>query len=139
MKQFVVPQFIDAEDRIMGPITIRQFILGVVGFIIEIVALRYGDVGLFILISFFVIPAVFLFGFVKVYGYPFHSFLLNVATTLKKPQLRVWNKIVRDEVVKEEPIKNGLEKIPSKGPLATSRLAELSLIADTHGKYKGEE
>ena len=27
MDQFVVPQFIDAEDKIFGPLTARQFII----------------------------------------------------------------------------------------------------------------
>lgn len=139
MQQFVVPQFIDAEDKILGPITIRQFILIVVGGIIEIVTLRFGDVALFVLVTIIVAPIVLLFGFVKVYGYPFHSFLINVATSLKKPQLRVWNKNMVVEVIKEQEEKKKEEKIPVKNPLINSRLAELSLMVDTHGKYKGEE
>ncbi|KKS92044.1 MAG: hypothetical protein UV69_C0039G0006, partial [Parcubacteria group bacterium GW2011_GWE2_43_12] len=31
MQQFVVPQFIDVEDKIIGPITVRQFIIIMVG------------------------------------------------------------------------------------------------------------
>ncbi len=139
MKQFVVPQFIDVEDKILGPITVRQFILIVVGGIIEIVTLKFGDVALFLFVTVLVAPTILLFGFIKVYGYPFHSFLINVATSLKKPQLRVWNKNSSQEVVKEQEDKKIEETIPVKKPLVSSRLAELSLMVDTHGKYKGEE
>lgn len=139
MKQFVVPQFIDVEDKILGPITIRQFILIVVGAIVEIVALRLGDTALFLLVTIFVAPLVFLFGFVKVYGYPFHAFVINVITSLKKPQLRVWNKNNIEEIIKEQEDKQPEEKIAPKQPLVVSRLAELSLMVDTHGKYKGEK
>ncbi|HPA25466.1 MAG TPA: PrgI family protein [bacterium] len=139
MKQFVVPQFIDVEDKILGPITVRQFILIVVGGIIEILTLKFGDVAFFIFVTVLVAPTILLFGFIKVYGYPFHSFLINVATSLKKPQLRVWNKNSSQEVVKEQEDKKIEETIPVKKPLVSSRLAELSLMVDTHGKYKGEE
>lgn len=139
MKQFVVPQFIDVEDKILGPITVRQFILIVVGGIIEILTLKFGDVAFFIFVTVLVAPTILLFGFIKVYGYPFHSFLINVATSLKKPQLRVWNKNSSQEVVKEQEDKKIEETIPVKKPLVGSRLAELSLMVDTHGKYKGEE
>ena len=32
MQQFTVPQFIDVEDKIIGPITTRQFVIMLAGF-----------------------------------------------------------------------------------------------------------
>jgi len=139
MKQFIVPQFIDVEDKILGPITVRQFVLIVVGGIIEFLSFRFGDLGFFIVMTIIILALVGLFGFVKINGAPFHYFLLNIAASFKKPALRVWNKNFREEVLLEAKTEAPKKNYKPKSPLSTSRLSELSLIVDTHGKYKGEE
>ncbi len=143
MQKFVVPQFIDVEDKVIGPITIRQFVLMVIGGILIFVSFKFADVTLFLFLTVIIGLIVFLFGFFKVNGAPFHNFLLNVLMTLKKPSLRVWHKDLRQEELKflfqkpketeEEKEKNKLKK-----PVSASRLSELSLIVDTRGEYKGE-
>lgn len=143
MQKFVVPQFIDVEDKVIGPITIRQFVLMVIGGILIFVSFKFADVTLFLLLAVIIGLIVFLFGFFKVNGASFHSFLLNVLMTFKKPSLRVWHKDLREEELKflfqkpketeEEKEKNKLKK-----PVSASRLSELSLIVDTRGEYKGE-
>jgi len=138
MKQFVVPQFIDVEDKILGPITVRQFVLIVTGGIIEFLSFRFGDIGFFLLMTVIVLSIVGLFGFVKVNGAFFHHFLLNLAASFKKPALRVWNKNFREEIILEAKTETHRKSYTPKGPLSASRLSELSLIVDTHGKYKGE-
>jgi len=50
MQQFTVPQFIDVEDKILGPITIRQFLILLVGCIVIFISYRYGDLGTFVLV-----------------------------------------------------------------------------------------
>lgn len=137
--QFIVPQFIDVEPKILGPITIRQFVLIVIGMIILFLSFRYGDIGFFLLMVMLVGPAVLLFGFLKVNGAPFHYFLLNLTNSYSKPRLRVWNKNLLDIETKELKTTKTAKNIPIKAPLSRSRLAELSLVVDTHGKYKGEE
>jgi len=141
MQRFIVPQFIDVKDKIIGPITVHQFILMIAGGIIIFLSFRFGDVPFFIFMSAVVAIIIFLFGFFKVNGAPFHDFLLNLIMSFKKPGLRVWNKELTDEelkqLIKELP-KVKIEKLERKQIANASRLAELSLIVDTHGKYKGE-
>ncbi len=142
MNQFIVPQFIDVEDKIFGPITVRQFVLIVIGGIIIFLSFRFGDLPFFLFMTLLVGGGVALFGFVKVNGAFFHQFLLNVLASLKRPNLRVWNKTVSEAEIRAMFTKpweaKPSEILRRKEVLTTSRLTELSLIVDTRGEYKGE-
>lgn len=136
MLQFTVPQFIDVEPTIIGPITIRQFLTIVAGGIIAGASYKIFDFSLFLAISIVTAILVLLFGFYKVNGRPLHYFCLNVIQTLKKPSLRVWNHKATDNInMKVENI-GFRDIIPQKEAYENSRLAELSLVVDTKGKYK---
>ena len=40
MQQFLVPQFIDVEDKIIGPITTRQFVEVLIGVLITFISYK---------------------------------------------------------------------------------------------------
>ena len=90
MRQFTVPQFIDVEDKIIGPITVRQFLLLVVGGLIIFLEFKLSDIALFIILAIPTFTVVAVFAFVKINSVAFHYFMLNMIQTLKKPKLRVW-------------------------------------------------
>lgn len=140
MQQFTVPQFIDVEDKIIGPITARQFIIFLVAAILMAIFYRLFDFTLFATVSTIVFLLAVLLGFVKINGRPFHLFLLNLIQTWRRPSIRVWNNRLA-RVIDEE-------KIPtlkfdstksSKEYYKKSRLAELSLVVDTEGEYRGAD
>ncbi|MCD4761190.1 PrgI family protein [bacterium] len=139
--RFLVPQFIDAEDRIWGPITVRQFVIMLAGGLFEFLAYKLADFSLFILETILIAVFVGLFAFYKVNGAPFHIFALNFIDTFKKPKIRVWKK----EYLKVEKFKNKDEEkidntpVARKSFIANRKLSELSLIIDTGGVYKGEQ
>lgn len=139
--KFIVPQFIDSEDKIWGPITVRQFILVIVGGLFIFLAYKFSDFALFVLQTIAISIFVGLFAFYKINGAPFHLFAINVIQTYKKPKIRVWAK----EYIKSEYIRNKEEKegpeptTPRRRFIAQSKLSELSLIIDTGGVYKGEQ
>ena len=141
MQQFVVPQFIDVEDKIIGPITTRQFIVMLSGFLIMAVAYKLFDFSLFVTFSLLVFAVSGMFAFLKINGRPFHYFVLNLFQTLKKPKLRVWHNrlivIEADYGSKENNIFKAAADVPEKH-YTTSRLAELSLMVDTKGAYRAE-
>jgi hypothetical protein len=142
MNQFLIPQFIDIESKIIGPITTRQFLILLVMALFDFIAYKLTDFSLFIIIAVFDLIVFGTIAFFRVNGQPFHYFVLNVAQTLKKPKLRVWKKVVSQaeltEGIKEAKAAAPTRVIPQK-LMGTSRLAELALIADTGGIYKGEE
>jgi len=90
--QFNVPQFIEVEDKIIGPLTLKQFLY--IG----------GGAGLLFMLWFFLklapfliiaIPVVVICGalaFYKVNGRPFIAFLGSWIKYLRKPRLYLWRR-----------------------------------------------
>jgi len=141
MQQFTVPQFIDVEDKIIGPITTRQFVIMLSGFLIIGISYKIFDFSLFITLSVIIFVFCGTIAFAKVNGRPFHYFILNLAQTFKKPRLRVWrndmNKTKADYERSEEKEIKEVPIAPAKHT-TTSHLAELALVVDTRGTYPGE-
>jgi len=139
MQQFTVPQFIDVESKIIGPITTRQFLIILAAAVVIGISYKLFDFSLFLLITVVVLVIASVFAFVKVNGRPFHYFVLNITQTVRRPGTRVWNnRLTIFEEIDKTPIVKQEEKPVVKEQYKKSRLAELALVVDTKGKYKGE-
>jgi hypothetical protein len=140
MQQFTVPQFIDVEDKIIGPITARQFIIFLAAAIIIAISYKIFDFTLFLTFSIIVFIIAVVFGFVKINGRPFHFFMLNILQTLRRPNIRVWNNRLAPVVDEEKiPTLKFDSTKSAKEYYKKSRLAELSLVVDTEGEYRGAD
>jgi len=142
MQQFVVPQFIDVEDKVIGPITVRQFIILIFGGGLIFVEYKLADFALFVFEGLFTLAVILLLAFYKINGQAVHYFILNFIQTLKKPALRVWDKTMSVADLKAHLKKPKIEVVPTvstKRIIGTSKLAELSLIVDTGGVYRGDQ
>jgi hypothetical protein len=143
VQQFTIPQFIDVEDKIIGPITVRQFIIMLSGFLLIAISYKLFDFSLFVTVTVIIFGLSAVFSFAKINGRPFHLFILNIIQTLKRPKIRVWtngNKQYGDSYAVNE--KEIIKKVPAleeKNQPSLSRLTELSLIVDTKGEYGGEK
>lgn len=141
-RQFIVPQFIDKEDRIIGPITVRQFVICLVAAGIVFVEYRLLEMAFFIIA---LIPTAGLagtFAFLKINGQPFHLFFVNFLQTQVRPKLRVWNKSLSLEEIKNQKKVIGLpevEKVKTKKRPSSTRLRDLALVVNTGGVYVAEE
>jgi hypothetical protein len=88
--QFQVPQFIDTEDKLIGPLTLRQFIyIGVAG---GIFAMLYFLVQTWIalILGIIVLGAAGALAFVKVEGRPLIDVALAAFGFYWKPQTYIW-------------------------------------------------
>jgi len=139
MQQFTVPQFIDVESKIIGPITTRQFLIFLGGATIIGISYKIFDFALFLTVGIIVFAISGTFAFLKINGRPFHFFVLNLIQTWRRPSLRVWNHLLgfidRPEavtIVKEN------NQVPTKEPFQSSHLADLALVVDTKGRYRGD-
>ncbi len=142
MQQFVVPQFIDVEDKILGPITVRQFLILLIVGLTDALIFRFADFALFLILAIIITGAGLILAFVKVNGQPFHYFLLNLTQTFKKPALRVWDKNLTDSELRaliEAPKEVVVPKKEVKAIPTATRLSEISLIVNTGGAYNPEE
>ena len=141
--QFVVPQFLDIEPKIFGPITLRQFviIMGIV--LVEFILYRiFLNLLFLIAIGVPVLAIGLIFAFAKVNGQPFHYVVLSIIQTIRRPGVRVWDKSLSDEEIRHFMKKDTSAPPPpppSKRPLERSRLSELALIVNTGGVYSGED
>ena len=141
MQQFVVPQFIDVEDKIFGPITVRQFLILLATGLIIFISFKLADFTLFVVITLFVGLLAILFAFVRINGQDFHYVILNIIQTLRHPALRIWRKDYSDKQLnyfrKEE-----IEEVAEKEIIKVARpehIRDLALIVNTGGFYRPEE
>lgn len=140
MQQFTVPQFIDVESKIIGPITTRQFLIFLAAAVIIGISYKIFDFSLFLTIGIVVFALAGTFAFLRINGRPFHFFLLNFIQTLRRPGLRVWNHNLGFVDVPENiNVVKGEIKAVKKEVYKSSRLAELALVVDTKGRYRGED
>jgi hypothetical protein len=140
-QMFTIPQFIDVESKIIGPLTVRQFIISLSGLIVIGICYKLLEFWTFVVVGLFIFAITGTFAFAKINGRPFHFFLLNFIQTSSKSNLRVWNhRIMNKEVDKDKEGKQFSESnlVPAKPQPSSSRINELSLVVDTHGTYKGE-
>lgn len=140
MQQFVVPQFIEVEDKIFGPVTVRQFLILLAGGLICFVAYRYGDITFFAATLAVVGGLSLIFAFAKVNGQSFHYFLLNILQTARRPGLRVWRKSYSKEELdylrKLKPEEIDVKE--ARKPAKSARMRDLALIVNTGGFYAPE-
>lgn len=142
MQQFVVPQFIEVEDKIFGPITTRQFLILLVAGTSVFLAYRFGDLMMFILVTVIIGGFSLILAFVKINGQNFHYFLLNIIQSARKPSLRVWQKsftkqelnYLRQQGMVEAPVAAVVQ-----APVKKERIRDLALQVNTGGFYKPEE
>jgi len=141
-QQFVVPQFIDSEDKIFGPVTARQFLILMAAILFDFILFKLLSFVPFIIFATLVIMFAGILAFVKINGVTMHYFFLNVLQTFKRPKLRVWQKTYTDaelrDLIKQEPPPPP-STFKRKEFSATSHLQELTLVVNTGGVYKPEE
>jgi hypothetical protein len=141
-EKFVVPQFIDNEDKILGPITVRQFLLSLGGTFAIFIEYRVFTLPLFIVFAILTAAFVGVFGFLKINGQPFHLFFVNVLQTFSRPRLRVWHKELADaelRVLAVRPPEVQVVVAAVKSRPESTRLRDLALTVNTGGVYNPDE
>lgn len=131
--QYKVPQNVDIEDRVIGPLSLRQFMIILIGGAV-ILMLNFVLIGL--LRPFFWLAAIIIgvgsFGIAlaKYGSQNFEDFLASAINTLSKPRQRVWKKYEEISRVVKREFKPVMKKVTPKKTLLEahddlSRLAEL--------------
>lgn len=141
LPKYIVPQFIDVEDKIIGPITVRQFVLLLAGVLVLFLLWQFTSLVVLIFAGIIDMGIFGVLAFAKINGRPIHYFLLNFIQTMMRPRVRIWNREAYISQIRE--VKSGVKEKPKpiirKEPLTGSRLSDLSLIVNTGGVYSGDE
>lgn len=137
MAQYKVLQDIEAEDKLLGPLSLRQFIYAAITIAIGFVAFRLFTSSAWLLGFIFVPPAVFFGMLAAPLGGQQSSeiWLLAKIRFFLKPRRRIWDQSGIEELVTITAPKK-IEKHLTKGysqEEVTSRLRTLSTTLDTRG------
>lgn len=93
--QFQVPQNIDLEDKIVGPLTMTQFVYVLAGGLIDYLLFQSFAKQSFALFLFLAIPITLValaFAFLKIQEQPLTHFFVAWMTYLGKPKKRIWKR-----------------------------------------------
>lgn len=101
--QFHVPQFIEIEDKIIGPLTLKQFLWLLAAAVILFILWTALPLALFILAGLPVLGFFGILAFYKINGRPFIYFLTSGFKFLIKPKLHLWQKPqkIKKEIIKK--------------------------------------
>lgn len=136
MGQYKVPQDVESEDKLIGPLSLRQFVYIIIALAWAGLMWRIFSFNIVIMIiailpvsSFFI-----LLGVGRRQEQSFENYFVALVRFTFIPRIRVWDKdIAHDMIVKAEEKKPEVitEKNVSRGSLQ-----QLALIMDTHGAKK---
>jgi hypothetical protein len=117
-----VPQFIDTEDKLVGPLTAKQlgWLFGAGAIILVVWNLL--DFGTFIITAILVLALFSAFAFYKPNGQPFLKFVISMVFFGVRPKIYVWKR--------DQQIKLTLKKSAVKKPEAGEKIRKKALNQD---------
>ena len=128
---FSVPQFIDIEDKIVGPLTAKQLGWLAIGGVILMILYAFLDQMAFY-IALVIVGSIFCaLAFYRPYNQPLISLLTSSITFIAKPKMYIWrrdemnNPKISKKIVATEQVQHTHKK------LDRTQLSELSKILDT--------
>lgn len=141
--QYPVPQFIDMEDTIVGPLTVKQTLILGAGAIIIFIGMKVLLAAYATLLALPTLAACLALAFYKPNGRPLYVFIANYFIYSFKPKLYIWKRdpegVLIKRAIRKETFKDNISaeyKIISR-----NRLQELAWILDTQQAVapEGEE
>lgn len=97
--QFSVPQFIDIESKIVGPLTIRQFAIVAIPGLIAFALFFILTLAFWIPIALILVGISVAFAFIKIGGRPLYMVALYAVKFLWQPKLYLWKPAVVTEKI----------------------------------------
>lgn len=128
---FSVPQFIDVEDKVAGPLTWKQlgWMIGMGAIILTLFAIF--DTGLAIILT---LPVVLIFcalAFYKPNGFPLLMFLGSGIFFLFRPKIAVWERPTALPTKKAQPVHEHHEEVPAGDKeLTREKISALAQMID---------
>lgn len=135
--EFIVPKFINREPKIVGPLTLKQFLyVGIPGLICLLLYFIIGkkNLPLVTLITIVLVGGGLALGFLKIKGFPIPVFLKNFFTFSMSSKIFIWRrKIMPPKIQKVKKIEEKAEG-PSLKITERSHLQKISVDIETRKK-----
>lgn len=137
--RFEVPQFIEIEDKIIGPFTWKQFVYLAGGVGVAVVFFITFPLIIFVLFGLPLAILAALLAFYPVNNRPFSVFLESIVNYYQHTRLYYWRKradvVYRDRVIEEAhvqaPVSNPSVPTSQRGINSLSRKLELQALQNT--------
>lgn len=126
-----VPQFVDIEDRIVGPLTAKQLGWLALGGVIILALWALLSLPVFIFATIFV---VILFGglaFYRPYNQSLISFIISSFSFIFKSKMYIWKRLPEKEIAKKAATKIEEIAVIRKKTASEEKIKEISKILDT--------
>ncbi len=124
MAQFEVPQFIDTESKIVGPLTIKQFIFIAVPALIVFFLFFVLNTYMWVIVTVILMSLGASLAFIKVNKMPFYKIMIAGVKYFWEPKLFLWRRPIIKEVIEVDDIerKRNALQIASSGVSSVAKL-----------------
>lgn len=132
--QFKVPQNIDKEDQIVGPLTLTQFSYLAIGGALDVLINQATHGALRVLIIGVISIIALSFAFLKIQDRPLLYFVAAAIHFALQPKMRVWHKMNDRPVLQmQQKPQVTAASTPQKKALDPQELAQVTKAVDTRG------
>ncbi|HBD24708.1 MAG: hypothetical protein A2566_03215 [Candidatus Zambryskibacteria bacterium RIFOXYD1_FULL_40_13] len=126
--RYQVPQFIEIEDKIIGPLTLKQFVYLVGGAGMSFIMYNFLPLIVALLLIAIIIPISLALAFYKINNKPFIDFMESAFAFYTKQNLYIWKK--EEKIVEAKKAEATTEAQVYVPRLSDSKLKELSWSLD---------
>ncbi len=133
--EYKIPQNVDVEDKLVGPLTLKQFLELLFGAAFAYIIFRMVPGFIFIFTGIPILLIALGLAFYKINDQPLEKIILAAISFYSKPQKRVWKKVphLQNLTIKEEKPEKPKKISFGEEINIKSRLEELAYILDTQG------
>jgi len=135
--RFQVPQFVDIEDRIIGPLTLKMFAYYAIAGLVLVPLYVLLDLSLFITLALPILGIAALFAHVRLQGQPFITIVSHAAQFYVSPRAYLWRRGGKSYAM----IIRGKEydDFADLGVEATTPLNAIAQMLDTQGNVSAQD
>lgn len=135
MGTYKVPQNVESEDKILGPLSLKQFIYALIGIGYGFITFALLQQVIFLWVIIGIPPALFLLalGLYQKEDQPLETYVIAVASYFTRPRIRFWEKEPIAEVFRVEPPPPKQEIMQRDPGEVRSQLQQLAELVDTRG------
>lgn len=136
-----VPQYIDVEDKVAGPLTVKQLIwMLILGAVLFVLWMLIPAKSIFIVIALPILALFVAMAFYKPFGQPLPGFIASGFMFLFAPKIYVWKRMPQNKLVqKRASIKQDTLPQMRNEKLTPQQISALAHVLDTEGAARDEE
>ena len=139
MKQFQVPQFITVEDKVIGPLTIKQAVFVLGGIMLIALARTVFIPLLFYPIALVIAAIAAAMAFLKIGDVPFPTIVKNGFWYSMHPHVYIWKKEKMKKIAPKEAEAGHRVTVSATPKLSESKLSDLAWSLNIKEKFRESE